>query len=138
MCFRDAGGDEAAVEEMFGFRSSGVRYKTCRQCRAKARTVYKEHREEDPEWRRDPEANRENAKRYYYAHREDRLVKSKAYYETHKEAHQEYMKDYYMVHRDELRAAHAEKKTCKLCGRSVTQYKLKNHQATRLCEKNRP
>ena len=100
----------------------------CRQCRAVSQESYKNHREErlaDIEaWQgRNPEKMREASKRYYETHTEACRARANAYHE---------------LHREEINQKAREKKACELCGRLVSSDGLKRHQATRLCEKNRP
>ena len=120
------------VEEAFGFKSPGVRFKMCWQCRADSRESYQRHREarieNQKDWcERNPERakeiSRESSKRHYDANREARLAYANAYNE---------------LHREEIRQKQAEKVACELCGRVVNRSKLKLHKETRLCEKRRP
>ena len=63
---------------------------------------------------------------------------SKAFCARNKETYQAHSKAYKEAHREELSAKAREKVACELCGRVVCWDKMKHHQSTRLCEKNRP
>jgi len=60
------------------------------------------------------------------------------YYQNHQARIRADNQAWKALHREEIRQRNAEKVACELCGRVVTRYKLKPHQATRLCEKRRP
>ena len=63
---------------------------------------------------------------------------AKASYARNKETCAAYSKAYREAHNEELSAKARGKIACELCGRVVCRDKMKHHQATRLCEKNRP
>ena len=63
---------------------------------------------------------------------------SKAHYARNKETCAAYSKAYREAHNEELSAKARGKIACELCGRVVCRDKMKHHQATLLCEKNKP
>ena len=131
-CLRDFESDTATVLDVFGYKSPGTRYKMCKQCRAQMR-----------EWNK-TSCERNRAARYEYSLRykeqnaEKLKEKSKRDYENNRETRLAGVKAYQQAHREEIAERARTKVACGLCGREVGRYNLKNHQATRLCEKNRP
>ena len=63
---------------------------------------------------------------------------SKAFCARNKETYQANSSAYKEAHREQLRATAREKVACGLCGRVVCWDKMKHHQSTSLCAKNRP
>ena len=120
--------DSATIEEQFGYKAPGTPYKTCKSCRAQMVVWSK------ASYERNREAKLAYRKEYRARHPE----KTKEYYEKNKESIRTYVKAYQEAHREEINERARTKVACGLCGREVGRYNLKNHQATRLCEKNRP
>ena len=70
--------------------------------------------------------------------RATRPEQGRAYYAQNREALQARSNAYKQAHREELSAKAREKVACELCGRMASHSNLKRHQASHLCEKNRP
>ena len=62
----------------------------------------------------------------------------KAFYYRNQETSRAWTKAYKEAHREEINRNAAEKVVCELCGRMASRSHIKRHQASHLCEKNRP